>query len=412
MILGLALGLFWLRRVVQAFFGMRRVADLSTSQFDGAPANCGQELPRVTIVVPARNEAVHVEATIHSLLALDYPDYRIVAVDDRSTDATGEILDRLAAASPERLQVLHVRELPPGWLGKTHAMWRAASQPSPTTNDRPLSTGSDDRRLATDEWLLFTDADTIFRPDSLRRAVIYTLQSKADHLAVFPKIDTATFGGHIMVAFFGVLFVFWRRPWKVSDPHAPDAIGLGVFNLIRRQAYEKIGTWKSLRLCVVEDVMLGEAVKKYGLKQSAAMGQDLLTNFWSRDAAGVIRNLSKNFFAAAHFKIGRALVICGIFLILHVLPYVGVVVAPGWAKAGFGVALAGIALMYIGMSRQPNVSPLYFFAHPFAALSFVFIMLRSMALALRNGGVTWRGTTYPLEELRRGSTDTGGDSIL
>jgi glycosyltransferase involved in cell wall biosynthesis len=428
---GALLGLLWLRRVLQAFFGMRHVRDLSAPEFDRIPQRRDGEIPHVCVVVPARNEEVHVEGTIRSLLALDYPRIRIVAVDDRSTDATGEILDRLAAEAPARLQVLHVKELPAGWLGKTHAMWLAAQQlPDEKCTTEDAEAGSGDQETGrqavaelhscpalsssassaysavkslSGDWLLFTDADTIFRPDSLRRAIVYAQQCNADHLAVFPKIDTATFGGHVMVAFFGVLFLFWRRPWKVNDPEADDAIGLGVFNLIRREAYEQIGTWQALRLSVVEDVKLGELVKQRGLRQMAALGQDLLTNFWAHDAFSVVENLSKNFFAAARYKVSRALGICALFLIFHVLPYVAVFVAPGLAKIGFGLALVAIALMYIGMSRQPNVSPFYFFTHPFAALLFVYIMLRSMTLALSKGGVTWRGTTYPLEELRQGS---------
>ena len=104
-------------------------------------------MPRVSIIVPARNEAEHIEAALVSLLQLDYPDYEVIAVDDRSNDATGVILDRLAShwrahgeASDHRLKVLHVSDLPQGWLGKVHAMWKAAQQ-------------------ATGEWLLFTDAD-------------------------------------------------------------------------------------------------------------------------------------------------------------------------------------------------------------------------------------------------------------
>ncbi len=158
---GVFLAVAWLSRLVAAAFGMRKIAEITRSEYDVAPADASGRVPRVSIIVPARNEAEHIEAALLSVLELDYPDYEVIAVDDRSEDATGTILDRLQAdwrergeALHHRLKVLHIHELPPGWLGKTHAMWQAGKQ-------------------ATGDWLLFTDADVVFRADALRRAVMY-----------------------------------------------------------------------------------------------------------------------------------------------------------------------------------------------------------------------------------------------
>lgn len=372
----------WAWHVLGAFIGMRKVPDLGLPAFDLPPTREDGGTPSVCIIVPARNEAEHAEVAIRSLLALDYPQFRMIAVDDRSTDGTGELLDRLAAEAPHCLQVIHVTDLPSGWLGKTHAMWLAA-------------------QLAGEDWFLFTDADVRYRSDALRRAVVYAEASSGDHLAVFPRIDTRTIGGHALVAFFGMLFMFWHRPWKVADPDAADCIGLGAFNLIRREAYERLGTWQALRLAVVDDMKLGEAVKRHGLAQRAAIGLDLIRVSWVRNAREVVRNLTKNFFAVTHYSWWLALGACVVLLLLHVLPFVAVWLAPGWSKLGFGVALLAIGTVYLRMSRDSATSPFYLFLHPISALMFVFILLRSMTLTVCQGGVVWRGTKYPLDELRK-----------
>jgi hypothetical protein len=342
-------------------------------------------VPEVTVVVPARNEAAHVKVTLDSLIAQDHPRVKIVAVDDRSTDRTGAIMDdvsRLSGAGNERLKILHITELPEGWLGKTHAMWTAAQQTE-------------------SEWLLFTDGDVIFRHDALRRALAYAEQSRADHMVVFPRVGVETFGGRMMLAFFQMLFVFGHRPWKVADARAKDSIGFGPFNLIRRSAYEKIGTWKSLRLEVVEDMKLGELVKQRGLTSRCAFGLPLVTHHWARTGGDVVRNLEKNFFAVMEYRPVLALAGCSTLLVLNLLPFVGAALAPGWARLPFGLALAGLAGLYAGMARRSETSALFFFTHPVATVLFVYTMLRSMAHVAWHGGVVWRGTKYSLEELRK-----------
>ena len=176
--------------------------------------------PRVSIIVPACNEEADIEATLTRLLALDYDNYEVIAVDDRSTDRTGEIMERVAAgAPPGRLQVIRISDLPAGWMGKPHAMWSAGNQ-------------------ATGDWLLFTDADVLFKPDVLRRAVAYAEAEPADHLVLFPRMIMKRPGEKMMIAFFQTLFVFGHRPWKVADPKTRDHIGVGAFNMVRRKVYE------------------------------------------------------------------------------------------------------------------------------------------------------------------------------
>jgi glycosyltransferase involved in cell wall biosynthesis len=384
-ILGLFLGTVWLSRVAIVWWNRNTVADISRPEYAGGD---DQALPCVSIIVPARNEAEHIESALRSLLQLDYPDYEVIAVDDRSEDATGVIVDRLAnewrltESAHQRLDVLHVSHLPSGWLGKVHAMWKAAQQ-------------------ATGDWLLFTDADVVFRPDALRRAVLYGEREHADHVVLFPTMIMNSVGERMMMAFFSSQFVFAHRPWKVSDSKSRDSVGAGAFNLVRRSVYQQIGTHTALRLSVLDDMKLGELVKQHGFRQRCAFGRDLLRLRWIVGASGMLRNLSKNFFAILRFSIWFAMAaICGVLLI-NAGPFVGVCFAHGWARAGYLAALMAIVAVYFGMSGQNETSPLYFFLHPVGAIVFVFAMARSVALTLRQGGISWRGTFYRLAELKQ-----------
>jgi glycosyltransferase involved in cell wall biosynthesis len=391
--IGIFLGAAWLSRLFAAALGMGKIAEITRPEYDLAPVGASGRVPRVSIIVAARNEAGHIEAALRSLLELDYPDYEVIAVDDRSEDATGAILDRLQSewrdrgeALHHRLKVLHIRELPPGWLGKTHAMWQAGKQ-------------------AAGDWLLFTDADVVFRKDALRRAVVYAERERADHVVLFPTMVMGSVGERMMMAFFQSQFVFARRPWKVADPKSRDAIGVGAFNLIRREAYDRLGTYERLRMAVLDDMRLGEIVKQEGLRQRVAFGRDLLRLRWVFGTRGMVENLTKNGFAILRFNVWfAALAVCGVLLV-NVGPFAGAGFASGWARAGFLTALFAVVMVYVGMSWHSDISPLYAVLHPVGALVFCYALVRSAVLTLAHGGVVWRGTLYPLAELRKFSRE-------
>src|SRR5271168_4976907 len=208
-IAGTVLALAWFSRIVDAALGMPSVANISTAAWDRKPVSAGGN-PRVSVIVPARNEEEDIEQCLTSLIEIDYDNYEVIAVDDRSTDRTGEIMEGLSREGRcSTLRILHHRELPSGWLGKTHAMWTAANQ-------------------ADGDWLLFTDADVLFKPDSLRRALAYAEAEHADHVVLFPQLIMSRPGEYMMIAFFHTLFLFGHRPWKVADPKARDYIVVGA----------------------------------------------------------------------------------------------------------------------------------------------------------------------------------------
>ena len=260
-IAGVILALAWFSRIVDAGLGMPSVANIADEKWSSVLP----EWPKVSIIVPALNEEETIVESLTRLLNLDYPNYEVIAVNDRSTDRTGARMDAVAAL-PEahgRLQVIHVTELPSGWLGKVNAMQRAADSSS-------------------GDWLLFTDADILFRPDTLKRALLYIESEPADHLVLLPYLVMKTIGERMMIAFFQTMFVFGHRPWKVADPKAMDHIGVGAFNLIRRSVYSAIGGHHRLCMEVVDDMKLGKLVKQAGFRQRNVFGIDPLAEASSR----------------------------------------------------------------------------------------------------------------------------------
>jgi glycosyltransferase involved in cell wall biosynthesis len=398
-IAGTVLALAWFSRIVDAALGMPSVADVSRPEWDRSPVLPGGN-PRVSIIVPARNEEETIEQALNTLLALDYDNYEVIAVNDRSSDRTGEIIERLAESSSQNphpvparnagtrmghpsLRVVHHRELPPGWLGKTHAMWTAANH-------------------ASGDWLLFTDADVLFKPDSLRRALVYAESVAADHLVMFPRMIMKRPGEYMMIAFFQTMFLFGHRPWKVADPSTDDHMGVGAFNLVRRRVYDAVGTYQALRMEVLDDMKLGKVVKKAGYAQRNVFGGDLISIRWAKGAMGMVNNLTKNFFAVLSFQWWRTVISAFGLAFLNYGPFLGVFLAHGWARVPYAVALVSMLAVYIGMSWRSAVPPYYFLLHPVSTTLFIYTLLRSMILTLWNDGIEWRGTKYPLEELRKG----------
>lgn len=369
----------WLAGILMLVRGRRCYQRLADIVF---PLEAWDALPALSILVPACNEETTVERAMRSLLALDYPDLEIIAVDDRSTDATGAILDRLAASDP-RLRVLHITELPPGWLGKNHALHIASQE-------------------ARGEWLLFTDADVVFAPDTLRRAVAYARQERIDHLVVSPRCETHGFWEKLFVSYFGLMFSFRVRPWEVADPKSPAYVGLGVFNLVRAAAYRQFGGHCALPMEVADDMKLGKVVKRNGFRQALLEGGESVSVRWVVGFQGVLNALNKNAFAGFEFRLSAMLASLAALALTAFVPVFALFVpswpirllaATTWLLMAFG---AGV------MRRVSDASAWYGLAYPLACILFIYIVLRSTWDAYRQRGIWWRGTLYPLEALKKG----------
>ncbi len=375
--------LTWASRSLAALRGLPSIPNLLLPEHDLTPPSS----PALTVIVPACNEQADLPACLHSLLAQDYPHLHILAINDRSTDQTGPVLNSIAQSQPQpaRLEALHITTLPPGWLGKTHAMALAA--------DHAL------RSPHPPDFLLFTDADVLFRPDALRRALAHAVLTHADHLVLPPTTLIRRWDEAALLAFFQIFALWAARPWQVANPRARDAIGIGAFNLIRTSAYQRIGGFHALRMEIIEDLGLARRVKAAHLRQRIAFGRGLVSLHWASGTRGLVNVMTKNIFSGFRFHPSLLLVACAWLALFNVLPFVLLLFWPLTIPAA--VTLGAMALGYTLMSRPSGLSPWNVLLAPFAASAYIYALLRSMIVTLHQGGVTWRGTFYPLAELRK-----------
>ena len=384
MTLPLALAAFtlaaWMALAVAAVcdrYKVARLEDVAAPSPDDAP------LPRLTIIVTARNEERFVEATLRSLLRLRYPDYEVIFVNDRSTDRTGEIAE-LLGADDERLRVVSVDELPPGWFGKPHAAQQGAD-------------------AATGEILLFTDADVTFAPDAATLGVSHLVRERLDHLAATPRLTlTGTMLQSCATAF--RLFVGARlRLWKVQDPRSSAFFGVGSFTVMRTDSYRALGGHRRVALRPDEDIRLGQAVKKSGLRSAFLRGEALMECRWYHSLGDFIRGLEKNFFAGLDYSV---LTVTGATATLVWLAVAPLVLAPALVAAGHtlaGLLFAACPPLYWGAAATvarddsyPRWSAIVF---PLAMLVIAYTIWRSALLTIIRG-VVWGGPPVPLAQLR------------
>jgi glycosyltransferase involved in cell wall biosynthesis len=386
-ILAWLIALAWLGKFLEAARGLPAVANLTAHECDAEPA----DQPSLTVIVPARNEAPNIAACIESLLAQDYPNLQIIAVDDRSTDETGAILDALAQVHATRLEVLHVTGLPPNWLGKTHALALATRHAIAQRNP---------------DYLLFTDGDIVFHPEMLRRSLAYAVSTDADHFVAVPTLIVKSHGEGMLLSIMQVMSFWAVRTWRVARPGRRDAIGVGAFNLIRTSVYLELGGFDAMPMDIVEDMALGRRVKCAGLRQRIATAPGMVTVHWAAGLFGILNNMTKNIFAIFRFRVVLLLGATAAFALMSIVPTVFLGLA--FTRIPALIALASVAGMYVLSSRTSRISAWYAVFFPVSGALIVYSMLRSMFVTLRDGGVTWRGTFYPLAELHKSSRRSAG----
>lgn len=335
-------------------------------------------------MVPVRNEEEALERAFRSVLAQDYPEEQLEAVwvDDRSTDGTGRLLDRLREEpASERVRVLNLDGLPEGWLGKNHAIYTGV-------------------RETRGEWLLFADADVRFEPSAFRRAVAYAEREGLDHLTLVPDLEGYWLRG--FAAFSFVSFLVYRGCYRANDPDSRMGVGIGAFNLIRRRAYEEVGTYSALALRPDDDLTLGSRVKAHGLGQRMLMGSPLLSVAWYPSLGGMMRGLEKNIFAVLDYSLPKVLFYAAVVPAATVWPFLALPLTRGLPRAAHaGAALAQLAtFVIVNRFLGPQVL-LLAPAYPLHALLVTYAMVRSTLLVLLRGGIYWRGTFYPTSLLRR-----------
>lgn len=366
--------LSWLVLAQEVLRGNRRLRRLATLPAPGPTA-----WPRVSIVVAARNEGATLGAAVPTMLALDYPDFELIAVNDRSEDDTGAVLDRLAAAHP-RLRVVPVRELPAGWIGKNHALHLGAAQ-------------------ATGDWILFTDADIHFTPDALRRAVAYARAQTLDHLAAVPRLSEQGHRLGICVNAFSFAFACYLRPWLIPDPRRRAHGGVGAFNLVRATTYRKLHGHEPIRLRPDDDVKLGKLMKAGGSSE-LVLGDGAIAVAWYDSVGAMIHGLTKNAYAGTDYRwwvppLSAVAVGAG-----YLWPWVALFLTSGptwWCYAGSVAVILGLGCDQTRFAGGRWWHGLFL---PLGMAVIAFCLLRSQVVTHWTGGITWRGTHYPLRELK------------
>jgi len=380
------IAIVWIYTFLEMAIGMSSLPNLDNIAPLGGP-----DFPRVSILFSARDEAAKLPAALTSFLAVDYPNFEVVAVNDRSSDNTRAILDA-AAAKDARLRVVHITELPAGWLGKTHGLQTAFEN-------------------ATGEWLVFTDADVKFTPDVIHRVVALAVAQKLDHVPLLGFSEMSTVGEKVLMSFFGLSFTLGTKPWKKGKPGSRFYFGVGAFQMVRRSAYVAVGEHKRLRMEVVDDVKVGKLMQNAGFASRPALCGKRVSVYWHQGVAATIRGTEKNFFATCQYKLGAAAAQVSALLLAIELPWIALLVAYGWPHDALRTAtlLSAAIAIAIPMAIQAAVavsfelSPLYALTSPVGALLVAWMIIRSTYITLKNGGVTWRDTFYPLDELKRGS---------
>jgi glycosyltransferase involved in cell wall biosynthesis len=376
--------MFWLALVnlatVLVCFGLLILGRIRVRHLKNVPLDQLDRWPRISLIAPARNEERHIEAAVRSLARLDYPNLEITIIDDRSTDRTGQILDSLAAEFPQ-LRVVHISELPPGWLGKNYAMHLGAV----------ASSG---------DWLLFTDADIVYEPTTLRRAMLYCERHGIEHLSAWPDIHSSSWLMNAFMSAFAIYLLLFVRVWWIRNRNNSAHIGVGAFNLVRTDVYRAVGGHERIRMRPDDDLKLGKIIKSAGYQPDFIDARGLLSMETYRSVNELICALEKNAFSGTDYSVGLTVFSSFLSLMFLVWPYFAMFVVSGptrWIYLGVCLALW---IMASGMARTLKAPASCALVYPLAVLLFVYIQWRTMLLNYYHQGIRWRDTHYPLAELR------------
>lgn len=332
---------------------------------------------RCSVVIAARDEAARIEMTLRHLLAQRGVTLEIIVVDDRSADGTGDILRRLQQEDA-RVQMKRVDVLPEGWLGKCHACHVGAS-------------------AATGDWILFTDADCWLKPDVIERAVRAAERAAADHVMLAAGTDLQSPFARAWYVLFLTGFGGWMAGVNRDRPKVH--VGMGAFNLVRASAYRACGGYEALRLTVVDDVKLGLLLRRAGKRSRAFLGADDVECHWGKSVADLVKVFEKNYFAAIDYRLGIVIAFGGAMLLIIGLLIFGLLSGTAAGLVAFFSPLAQILPAAILARRVGWPWPCALLM-PFMFPVFLYALLNSTFITLRQGGIRWRNTLYPLKTLR------------
>ena len=367
------IALVWLRR----HLALNRAGDekiLTPTDAQGAGP-----LPRLSVLVAGKDEEANIERCLTGLLAQQYPDFEVIAVDDRSGDRTGEILDRLASRDP-RVKALHVRALPPDWGGKSHAMHVGVQH-------------------ATGEFLCFTDADCSFHAhELLASAVRYAQSEHGDFLSVLPDLEAHTFWERVVQPPAGAIMVFWFPPEKVNSPRSPRAYANGAFMLLSRAAYERLGGHTAVKAVLNEDMHFARQAKRAGLRLRVIRGGGMYSVRMYAGLRQIWNGWTRIFYGC--FGTWPRLIVNSIFLsVFSLLAWISLILSP--LAGAPGPAIAAAATLTI-VAQQTVLWRFYRLCAMPAPLALTYPIGAGLCLAMTFNAMTrlagvetrWRGTAY------------------
>ena len=355
--------------------GMRRMVTL-----DDVPHLQQENVPKVSVIIPACNEAATIEPALKSIFAMDYADLEVIVVNDRSVDQTGVVLEQMQKQYPG-LQIHDISVLPEGWLGKNHALQYGAER-------------------ARGEYLLFTDADIIMENSSISRAMRHMLENKLDHMSmIFKNIAPGGLLNALILDAGGGLMLL-LKPWKAKDPNSKRYMGVGAFNLVKSTVYKAIDGHKTIAMNPIDDVMLGKVIKHSGFSQDCLLGHNFIQAEWYVDVRDFINGLMKNTFAFCNYNMANVLFGDLIIMIISILPLFAIFFTSGMTRGLFGSAVMVRMLSFAGGFSYTGINPWYSVWALVTPYVYIYITLKAAITTTINRGITWRGTYYSLDELK------------
>lgn len=343
--------------------------------------------PSVAIIIAVRNEETDLETALESVCHLNYRNYRVIVVNDRSTDRTSLILDQFALSHP-LVTVVDVDELPKFWLGKNNALYQGYLR-------------------SDEEWLLFTDADIVFDRNALKKAMYYTLLNELDHLTIFPDVNSRSTMLNSILQTFTLMIELRAKPWDARNKGSRSSMGIGAFNLVSRTAYESAGTHRRIKLRPDDDLQLGRIIKKAGNRQDVLYGDEQITLEWYTSIREFVKGLMKNTFAVSEYNVFLAVLTALSTFLMFALP-----VPLGLLSGSGRSAVISICILFthwLVLYGKPGKRRSWdFLTISIAGLVMTYIILRSTFLTVMNNGIYWRDSFYPLEVLRCSEPDRGG----
>ncbi len=344
--------------------------------------------PSVSVIVPARNEMLNIETCIRSISSSDYPDFEIIVVDDRSEDATADLARALPAQNARRIVVIEGAPLPDGWLGKPWACHQGYA----------VSTGA---------VVLFTDADTVHGRTLLKRSILGRQEESADLLTVVGRQLMESFWERLVQPqiFLAMLFRFPNFERSVRNGRWRDAIANGQYLLFLRGAYEAIGGHEAVKDEVVEDLVLAQLTKRFGLRLRIRSAETDFATRMYRSLGQLVEGWSKNLVIGGLQSVPRLVrplvaplaFVAGILLWL-LPPITLLAFAAGWVAdwgADVGqwsaVVCALSAVTWVLFSQRMGTPARYGLLYPLGAAVGSYILLRSW---VRGRNVEWKGRRY------------------